>query len=97
MQQYYITGYDYTTPNALQHRMDIRPQHIETVRALRQNGNYVLGGAILNDAGQMIGSVLVLQFETEAQLHHWRDNEPYVVNKVWEKVEIKPFKVANLD
>jgi uncharacterized protein YciI len=40
---------------------------------------------------------MVLQFETEEQLAAWKQDEPYITQKVWETVDIKPFKVANLD
>lgn len=97
MNQYLITAYDFTDPDALNRRMAIRPLHLDAARQLRETGNFVLGGAMLNDEGKMIGSVMVLQFETEEQLAAWKQDEPYITQKVWETVDIKPFKVANLD
>jgi hypothetical protein len=97
MNQYLITAYDFTDTDALNRRMAVRPLHLDAARQLRETGNFVLGGAMLNDEGKMIGSVMVLQFETEEQLATWKQNEPYITQKVWETVDIKPFKVANLD
>lgn len=97
MNQYLITAYDFTDTDALRRRMAVRPLHLDAARQLRETGNFVLGGAMLNDEGKMIGSVMVLQFETEEQLAAWKQNEPYITQKVWETVDIKPFKVANLD
>lgn len=97
MNQYLITAYDFTDTDALNRRMAIRPLHLDAARQLRETGNFVLGGAMLNDEGKMIGSVMVLQFETEEQLAAWKQDEPYITQKVWETVDIKPFKVANLD
>lgn len=97
MNQYLITAYDFTDTDALNRRMAVRPLHLDAARQLRETGNFVLGGAMLNDEGKMIGSVMVLQFETEEQLAAWKQNEPYITQKVWETVDIKPFKVANLD
>jgi len=94
MKQYLVTGYDYTDDGALQRRMDVRPHHLDGVRVLKENGNYVEGGAILNDEGNMIGSVMIMQFETEEALGAWKQNEPYITQKVWESVDVKPFKVA---
>jgi len=51
---------------------------------------------MLNDDGKMIGSVMVLQFETDEELEAWKKSEPYITQKVWETVDIKPFKVANV-
>lgn len=97
MNQYLITAYDFTDTDALNRRMAVRPLHLDAARQLRETGNFVLGGAMLNDDGKMIGSVMVLQFETEEQLAAWKQDEPYITQKVWETVDIKPFKVANLD
>jgi|EP01037_Dinobryon_pediforme_P010231 uncharacterized protein YciI len=96
MNQYLITGYDHTDDEALQRRMNIRPHHLDGAKALKETGNYVLGGAILNDDGKMIGSVMVLQFETEEGLENWKQTEPYITQNIWESVDVKPFKVANV-
>ena len=96
MKQYLVTGYDYTDDGALQRRMDVRPHHLDGVRMLKESYNYIEGGAILNDAGNMIGSVMIMQFETEEALEAWKQNEPYITQKVWESVDVKPFKVAVL-
>ncbi|MDB5008224.1 MAG: hypothetical protein JWP45_2617 [Mucilaginibacter sp.] len=94
MNQYLITAYDYTDTEALQRRMNVRPHHLDEAKALKESGNYVLGGAILNDEGKMIGSVMILQFETEEGLAAWKQNEPYITQQIWESVDVKPFRVA---
>ncbi|MFD0764253.1 YciI family protein [Mucilaginibacter lutimaris] len=96
MNQYLVTGYDYTDEGALERRMNIRPHHLDGAKALKESGNYVLGGALLNDEGKMIGSVMVLQFESEDGLEAWKQSEPYITQKIWETVDVKPFKVATV-
>jgi uncharacterized protein YciI len=96
MNQYLVTGYDYTDDGALERRMNVRPHHLDAANELKQGGNYVMGGAILNEGGKMIGSVMVLQFETEEELDAWKKGEPYITQKIWESVDIKPFKVASV-
>ncbi|SDD91021.1 hypothetical protein SAMN05216464_10316 [Mucilaginibacter pineti] len=96
MKQYLVTGYDYSNPDALQHRMDVRPHHLDNLKALKANGNYILGGAVLNDEGNMIGSVMIMQFETDEELEAWKAGEPYITQKVWESVDVKPYKVATV-
>ena len=49
MNQYLITAYDGTHENALDNRMNVRPYHLEGVKKMKENGNFILGGAILND------------------------------------------------
>jgi len=96
MKQYLITAYDYTDAGALERRTNVRPIHFEGARELKKSSNFIFGGAILNDEGKMIGSVMVMQFATEEQLEHWKQTEPYITQKIWESYEIKPFKVADV-
>ena len=96
MNQYLVTAYDHTNAEALQHRLNIRPHHLDGARQLKASGNFIIGGAILNDDGKMIGSVMILQFETEEELQVWQQNEPYITQGVWETVDIKPFSVAGV-
>ena len=96
MNQYLISALDFTDENALERRMKARPQHLETMKMLKTSGNYVLGGAILNDQGQMIGSSIIVQFETDQQVSAWLAEEPYLLMKVWEKADVKLFKVAEV-
>jgi len=96
MKQYVITAYDYTDTEAQQRRADIRPHHLDKVRELKENDNYIAGGAILNADEQMIGSVMIVQFESEEQMESWKNNDPYVLGKVWESVDVKPFRQAVL-
>jgi uncharacterized protein YciI len=96
MNQYLVTAYDYTDTEALQRRMNVRPHHLDAANTLKTSGNYVLGGAILNEHGKMIGSVMILQFETEEALNAWKQNEPYITQKIWESVDVKPFRVAEV-
>jgi uncharacterized protein YciI len=96
MNQYIVTGYDFTDTDALQRRMNVRPHHLDAAAELRKTNNYVLGGAILNDEGKMIGSVMILQFDTEEELEAWKQGEPYITQGIWESVDVKPFKVASV-
>jgi uncharacterized protein YciI len=94
MNQYLITAYDYTDAGALERRMDVRPRHFDIAKKLKRSDNFIFGGAILNDEGKMIGSIMVMQFESGGQLEKWQQTEPYITQKIWESYDIKPFKVA---
>lgn len=96
MNQYLIIAYDGTDEKALERRMNVRPFHLEGAKKLKENGNFIIGGAMLNDEGKMIGSTMILQFKNSSELQNWIDNEPYLLQKVWEKFEVKPFRVANV-
>ncbi|GAA3980749.1 YciI family protein [Mucilaginibacter dorajii] len=94
MKQYLVTGYDYTDEGALKRRADTRPHHLDGVKELKANGNFVAAAAFLNEEGNMIGSVMMLQFETDEELEAYKQGEPYITQGVWESVDVKPIKVA---
>ncbi|RYY21014.1 MAG: hypothetical protein EOP41_08595 [Sphingobacteriaceae bacterium] len=96
MQQYLISAQDFTDEHALERRLAARPAHLENVRKLKSNNHYVIGGAMLNEAGKMIGSTMIVQFETPEALQEWLREDPYVTEKVWDRIEIKHFKVAEV-
>ncbi|MGI4752046.1 MAG: YciI family protein [Janthinobacterium lividum] len=96
MKQYLVTALDFTDEYALERRLATRPAHLENVKALKSKGRYLIGGALLNEQEKMIGSTMIVQFETPEALQEWLQNDPYIKEKVWDRIEIKPFKVANL-
>ena len=94
--QYVIIARDGTDPEALQRRMTVRPSHFKGVHQLKDNNNYIVGGATLDEKGNMNGSVMILQFETEDEMKAWYEHEPYVMGKVWQTIEVKSFRVAEV-
>lgn len=96
MQQYLITATDDNDEGALERRMSVRPLHFEKAKALKASGNFILGGAILDEAGNMKGSMMVVQFASEAGLEAWMEEEPYILGKVWKHIEVKLFRVADV-
>jgi uncharacterized protein YciI len=95
MQQYLIYAKDYA--DALPRRMEAREGHLEGMRELQRRGSFLFGAALLNDNGEMIGSTLALQFDSQADFDLWFAQEPYVVRKVWESVEINKCKRAVIE
>ena len=76
----------------LDKRMTVRPRHLESMAKLGKH--IVLAGGLLDDEGKMKGSVLILDFEDRAALDDYLKNEPYVVERVWEKIEIETMNVV---
>ncbi|MCW3474149.1 YciI family protein [Limobrevibacterium gyesilva] len=94
MPQFVVIAYDGTDPDALARRMAVRPAHLENVKPMVAAGQIIAGGALLDDAGGMIGSVSIVDFPDRAGLDHWLATDPYVTGKVWQKIEVKPFRLA---
>jgi len=96
MKQYVIIARDGKDDKAPDRRMETRPLHLAEASRLKANNNFIIGGAFLNDAGQMVGSVMIVQFETEDDFTNWYNNEPYITGGVWTTIEVTPFKVAEV-
>ncbi len=86
--QFVIIGRDGTDPEAPARRQKARPDHIDLGEQLRQSGNMWYGAALWDGNNQMIGSMLLMDFATEKELHDWLKREPYVTGKVWETYEV---------
>ncbi len=59
---------------ALQTRLDNRAAH---VAHLKDSGVVVHAGPFVNDAGDMCGSLVVLDVEDMAAAENWAANDPY--------------------
>lgn len=93
--QFLIIGRDGKDSKALERRLKVRPAHIERGEKLRQAGNFWYGAALWGDNDQMIGSMLLMDFPSEKELHEWLKDEPYITGKVWEKIEIQKCNVRD--
>lgn len=92
--QFLLIAYDGTDPHALDRRMKVRENHLQGVDILKKTGEFLFGGAILDDGGKMIGSMIVYEYPDRKALDEMLKTEPYITGKVWEKIEIKPFRRA---
>ena len=68
-----------------------RPAHLEWARAL---GNKLrVGGPLLSDDGeQMVGSFLIIEFESLNALKAHLKTDPYAIGGLFERVDVKPYK-----
>ena len=88
-----ITAYD--GENMLPRRMEVRPRHLENIA--RMKDRVVCAGGLLDDEGKMKGSVLVMDFDSRADVDEYLKNEPYVTEHVWERVEVERLNVVLLN
>lgn len=91
--QYLVIAYDGTDDKAAERRLAVREAHLAGVTKMKEQGKAVYGVAILDEREQMIGSVLVVDFPTRAELDAWLKVEPYVAGDVWRKIEVMPARV----
>ena len=88
--QYVITAYD--GEDKLGERMRVRPQHLENMA--RIEGKVVCAGGLLDEDGNMKGSVLILDFDSREKLDAYLTSEPYITEGVWEKVTVERMNVV---
>ncbi|MBQ6060134.1 MAG: hypothetical protein IJL36_01705 [Clostridia bacterium] len=88
--QFVIKAYD--GEGMLEKRMEVRPRHLEGMKALGKQ--IICAGGLLDEEGRMKGSALVVDFPDRAALEQYLANEPYVMEKVWQKIEVETINVV---
>jgi uncharacterized protein YciI len=73
-------------PDAAPRRAAVREAHIERVRRFAAEGVLTLGGALLGDAGGMVGSIAVTRHPTPEEAEAFWAEDPYVTAGVWGEV-----------
>ena len=68
MNQYVIIARDGTDEEAINRRMEARPIHLAGAKNLKEHNQFVIGGAILDDTGKMVGSVMIVQFTNKNEV-----------------------------
>ena len=88
--QFLVKAYD--GDGMLEKRMEVRPRHLEGMKALGRQ--IICAGGLLDDEGRMKGSALVMEFPDRAALDEYLAKEPYVAEGVWQKIEVEPMNVV---
>ncbi len=88
-----ITGHDGSDNKALERRMNVREEHMHGVAEMVKHKKLLYAAAMLDDAGTMIGSTMIVDFESREVLDQYLQIEPYVTGKVWQKIDVTPCKI----
>ena len=80
--QFQITAYDGTDSDALSRRRAVRPQHLENIQKVKENGRVICAGGLTAEDGHLIGSFLIMEFESREKLDEYLKTEPYVTANV---------------
>ncbi|MFG5379752.1 YciI family protein [Yoonia sp. R2-816] len=76
-------------PGALQTRMDNREAHLAYIA---DTGVVEMAGPVLDNDGQMCGSLIVLDVDDMAAAQAWADNAPYAKAGLFESVTLRAWK-----
>ncbi|MDQ5986733.1 MAG: hypothetical protein CSYNP_02464 [Syntrophus sp. SKADARSKE-3] len=91
--QFLVIAYDGNDDKAMERRLAAREAHLAGIQKMKADGRAVYGVAILDDQERMIGSSMVVDFPSRADVDAWLKVEPYVTGNVWQKIEVLPAKV----
>jgi hypothetical protein len=78
-------------PDSLALRMATRAAHFEYAHA---TGVVRLGGPFLNDAGEMIGSLIIIEAPDLESARRWQTGDPYAKAGLFARVDLHPWKAT---
>ena len=93
---YAIMGID--REDSLEARMEARPEHLQRLEALLEQGRLILAGphpAVDSDdpgSAGFSGSLIVAEFPDLATARQWAAEDPYTRLGVFASVTVKPFR-----
>lgn len=76
-------------PAALQIRMDNRTAHLDYIAS---TGVVEMAGPFLDEAGQMCGSLIILELPDLQAAQNWADNDPYAKAGLFASVTLSAWK-----
>ncbi|MEQ1771009.1 MAG: YciI family protein [Devosia sp.] len=79
-------------PNRVALRMEIRPEHLKHLDAL--GDQLMLAGPFLDEDGNMVGSIVVIEAESLDAAKAAFDRDPFVQRGLFDSVTIKPWKIG---
>jgi uncharacterized protein YciI len=92
--QFLVIARDGDDADAPARRARVRPAHLDFIQPFVDRGQVLIGGAMLDGSGTMIGSTLLTEFDTREALDEWLRSDPYVTEQVWRSIEVHPFRTA---
>ena len=85
-------------PDSLERRLAARPDHLERLQQLKEQGRLILAGPHPSidseDPGPagFSGSLVVAEFSSLNEAEAWANDDPYIKAEVYAQVTVKPFK-----
>jgi uncharacterized protein YciI len=82
-------------PNSLGLRLSQRPKHLEYLNTVLQKILY--GGALLDDEGTQIGSMLIIDVAGKAEAEAFANADPFVAADLFASTSIRQFRPVFTD
>jgi uncharacterized protein YciI len=87
----YFAVYALDKPGSAAIRAENRPAHRARLRQHDHPVKARIGGPLTDEAGAMIGTLLVIEAETRAAVEAFMAGDPYAAAGLYASVEIRPF------
>lgn len=82
----------------LEKRLATRPEHVERLNKLNQEGRLVTAGALPKDPDNISagfhGSIMIVDFDSREDLDIWLKEEPFIREGIYAHVDVKVFNKA---
>ena len=88
--QFALVAHD--RPNSVALRLAIRPEHLKHLEAL--GDALLLAGPFLNDAGEGVGSIVVIEAASLDEARAMFGRDPFVTQGLFDSITIKPWKLT---
>ncbi|MFH1998022.1 MAG: YciI family protein [Planctomycetota bacterium] len=93
--QFMVLAYDGTDDKATERRAAVRDSHLQQAEVWFRHGRWQYAVGILDEEKRIVGSMIVCDFSSKKELKEkWLDHEPYVIGKVWERIEVSRVQAA---
>ncbi|WP_027134337.1 YciI family protein [Geminicoccus roseus] len=79
-------------PGALARRLEVRPVHLEYLQSKKDV--IKVGGAILDDKGDPMGSVLIVDVADKAAAEAFAKGDPFSTEGVFASFTVTPYRAA---
>lgn len=79
-------------PNAVAERLRVRADHLKYLEGM--GDRLKLAGPFLNDSGEGIGSIVIIEAESLEAARATFDRDPYVAAGLFDMVMVKPWKTV---
>ena len=77
-------------PNAVEDRLRVRPDHLKFLDSL--GDSLLLAGPFLNDKGESVGSIVIIESESLETARATYARDPYAIGGLFDSIMIKPWK-----
>lgn len=79
-------------------RLAVRPQHLERLQKLADEGRLIVAGAMpkdpTNPQAGFYGSTIIVDFDSREALDSWLAEEPFLKEGIYSHIDVKPFNKA---